>query len=305
MGKRLFLFLLTNMAVLAVVRVLMMAFGLDAIPYSNGYGGMHYMPWQSVLAGAALMGFVGSIFSLAISKWMAKRSTGAEVITAPRNEEEAWLLAIVRNQANTKGLGMPEVAIFPSESPNAFATGMFRNSALVAVSSGLLRTMTRKQVEAVVGHEMSHIANGDMVTLTLLQGVLNTFVIFLSRVGGALVDSLLAGRGDDHEERRGPGIGSFVVTMVLQLAFGFLASMIVAWFSRQREFRADAGGAALTSTDAMADALARLSGPKAALPGGLTAFGITEGGIATWFASHPPIEVRIAALRDKRYDADS
>lgn len=304
MGKRLFLFLLTNIAVLAVVRVILMVFGLDTIPYSVGYGRMEYMHWQTVLAYAALMGFVGSIFSLAISKWTAKWSTGAEVITAPRNEEEAWLLAVVRQQASIKGLGMPEVAIFPSESPNAFATGMFRNSALVAVSRGLLRTMNRREVEAVVGHEISHIANGDMVTLTLLQGVLNTFVVFFSRIGGALVDMALS-RGD-REERRGPGIGSFLVSMVLQVLFGILASMIVAWFSRQREYRADAGGAKLTSSDSMSSALATLGSVHTeTLPGSMAAFGISGGKLMSLFASHPPIEERIAALRANKYDADS
>lgn len=306
MGKRLFLFLLTNIAVLVVVRGLMMLLGLDYIPYSNGYGAVRYMPWQQVLASAALMGFVGSIISLALSKWLAKRSTGAQIITHPSNEQEAWLLAVVRAQANAKGLGMPEVAIFPSESPNAFATGMFRNSALVAVSTGLLQRMTRPQVEAVVGHEMSHVANGDMVTLALLQGVLNTFVIFLSRVAGALVDSFLSGNREDREERRGPGMGSFLVSMVLQVLFGFLATMVVSWFSRQREFRADAGGAALTNTEAMAGALAALDGPRAtALPGNMSAFGIGGGRITSLFASHPPIAERIEALRAKRYDPNS
>jgi heat shock protein HtpX len=240
-------------------------------------------PYIQLLIWSALFGFGGAIFSLAISKWMAKRSTGARVIETPADEREAWLLETVRRQAAQAGIGMPEVAIFPSPDPNAFATGMFRNSALVAVSAGLLQTMNRDQVEAVLGHEITHVANGDMVTLALIQGVLNTFVIFISRVIAS-------------QFKR----GQFMIYLALQMVFGVLASMVVAWFSRRREFRADAGGARLKSGPAMVAALERLralSGAPSQLPANLAAFGIHSGGLGRLLSTHPPLEVRVARLQ--------
>jgi heat shock protein HtpX len=240
------------------------------------------------------VGFFGAIVSLLISKPMAKWTTGAEIIDQPRNDAEAWLVATVRKLADKAGLRMPDVAIYEGEA-NAFATGAFRNSALVAVSTGLLQSMNKEEVEAVLGHEISHVANGDMVTLTLIQGVVNTFVIFLSRVVGAIVDRAIF-RNDD----RGYGPGYMISVLVFQFLFGILASMIVAWFSRQREFRADAGSAGLLgSPRPMVHALARLGGLQPGqLPQAFAAFGITDGGkIAALFASHPPIEARIAALQ--------
>src|SRR5688572_1359511 len=247
-----------------------------------------------LLVMAAVFGMGGAFISLAISKWMAKRATGAHVITEPRNEHEAWLVATVKRQAAAAGIGMPEVAVYDAPEMNAFATGMNKNNALVAVSTGLLRGMERREVEAVLGHEISHVANGDMITLTLIQGVVNTFVIFLARVIGSLVDSFLRG----NREGGGGGIGYFVTVMVAQLVLGVLASIIVAWFSRRREFRADAGGATLEGRDAMMAALARLGGNPAptTLPKEVQAFGIS-GKIGNLFATHPPLEERIAALR--------
>jgi heat shock protein HtpX len=229
-----------------------------------------------------------------MSKWMAKMSTGAQVITQPRNAAESWLLATVEREARAAGIGVPEVAIYDAPEPNAFATGMSRDNALVAVSSGLMQSMSQDEIEAVLGHEISHVANGDMVTLTLIQGVLNTFVIFLSRVVGYAIDSAMRGRDD----RGGVGIGYYVSSMVLQILFGILASMIVAWFSRYREFRADAGGAHLAGKRKMIAALERLKlmHQPSSLPQNLSAFGIA-GGMASLFASHPPLEARIAALQ--------
>lgn len=296
MFKRIVLFVVTNLAVLAVLTVLLRVLGLERIPL--GPGGS--IPYQTLLAGAAVMGFAGSFISLLLSKTMAKWSTGAKVITEPRTMEERWLVTTVQRQADRLGIRAPEVAVYDSPEPNAFATGAFRNSALVAVSSGLLHAMKQDEVEAVLGHELAHVANGDMVTLTLIQGVTNTFVIFFSRVAGFLVDNFLSQRRDD-DERSGPGIAYFVTSLVAQIVFGIAASMVVAWFSRRREFRADEGGASLQGKGAMIGALRRLQQLQevpSALPQSVQAFGIRGG--SSWmelFSSHPPLEKRIAALQ--------
>jgi heat shock protein HtpX len=251
----------------------------------------------SLLVLSAVMGFGGALISLAMSKWMAKRMMGVQVIKEPRNATEQWLVATVRSQAEQAGIGMPEVGVFESPQPNAFATGARRDAALVAVSRGLLDSMSRSEVEAVLGHEITHVANGDMVTLTLIQGVVNTFVFFLSRVVGSIVDRSMSRDGE-----RSSGMGYFITVMVAQLVLGFLASMIVMWFSRQREFRADAGGARLSGRNNMIAALERLKaahGP-APMPKQLAAFGISSGtvsGLSRLFMSHPPLDERIAALR--------
>jgi heat shock protein HtpX len=276
---RIILFLATNLAVLLMAAVAMAVLtALGVIPAN--------MPYASLLIWCALIGFGGSFFSLAISKWVAKRSTGARVIDAPSNATEDWLVATVQRQAQQAGIGMPEVAVFDSPDPNAFATGMFRNSALVAVSTGLLRLMDRQEVEAVLGHEVSHVANGDMVTLTLIQGVLNTFVIFIARVIASQFDR-----------------GRFFIYIGLQMAFGVLASVVVAWFSRRREYRADAGGAELQNAASMASALNKLRSLQNApsqLPDNLTAFGIRGGGLLALLSTHPPLEDRIARLQSTR-----
>jgi heat shock protein HtpX len=250
----------------------------------------------SLLAFSLVVGFTGAIFSLLISKPMAKWSTGARVIDNPSNSTELWLVNTVKALSERAGIGMPEVAVYEGE-PNAFATGAFKNSALVAVSTGLLQSMNRDEVEAVLGHEVAHIANGDMVTMTLIQGVTNTFVVFLARIVGFFVDSML----NKNEERRGPGIGYMITVFVCEIVFGLLASLIVAWFSRQREFRADAGSAKLLgSTVPMQHALARLNGVEpGALPQSFAASGISagRGGWGALFSTHPPFEERIAALR--------
>jgi heat shock protein HtpX len=273
---RIVLFLATNLAVLFMAAIAMAVLtALGVIPPDA--------PYISMLIWAALFGFGGSIFSLAISKWVAKRSTRAHVIESPSNDIEQWLVGTVKRQAEQAGIGMPEVAVFDSPDPNAFATGMFRNSALVAVSTGLLRLMNKQEVEAVLGHEISHVANGDMVTLTLIQGVLNTFVIFVAHIVSSQFER-----------------GRFMVYIALQMAFGVLASMIVAWFSRRREFRADAGGADLEGAGAMASALNRLRAMRDApsqLPKELNAFGIRGGGMLKLMATHPPLEERIARLQ--------
>ena len=273
---RIVLFLATNLAVLFMAAIAMAVLtALGVIPPDA--------PYISMLIWAALFGFGGSIFSLAISKWVAKRSTRAHVIESPSNDIEQWLVGTVKRQAEQAGIGMPEVAVFDSPDPNAFATGMFRNSALVAVSTGLLRLMNKQEVEAVLGHEISHVANGDMVTLTLIQGVLNTFVIFVAHIVSSQFER-----------------GRFMVYIALQMAFGVLASMIVAWFSRRREFRADAGGADLEGAPAMASALNRLRSMRDApsqLPKELNAFGIRGGGMLKLMATHPPLEERIARLQ--------
>ncbi len=273
---RILLFLATNVAVLLMAAIAMAVLtALGVIPPDA--------PYVQLLIWCALFGFGGSFFSLAISKWVAKRATGARVIDKPANDIERWLVDTVQRQARQAGIGMPEVAVFNSPDPNAFATGMFRNKALVAVSTGLLQLMNKDEVEAVLGHEVAHIVNGDMVTLTLIQGVLNTFVIFIARVIASQF-----------------GRGRFLIYIALQVAFGVLASIIVAWFSRRREFRADAGGARLKSADAMAAALDRLRAVKdapAQLPDNLAAFGIRGKGLRTLLSTHPPLEERIARLR--------
>jgi heat shock protein HtpX len=287
--KRIVLFLLTNLAVVivlgVVLNIIMAALGIP--PRST----------TGLLILAFVFGMGGSFISLAISKWIAKRSTGAQVIERPRNEVEQWLVETVKRQAQQAGIGMPEVAIYNAPEINAFATGMNRNNALVAVSTGLLNGMTRDEAEAVLGHEVSHVANGDMVTLSLIQGVLNTFVIFLSRVIGGVIDSALRG----NREGGGVGLAYFGIVIVLEILFGILASIVVMWFSRQREFRADDGGARLAGREKMIAALERLrrSTEPTHLPEQMTAFGINGRGskLAQLFSSHPPLEDRIAALR--------
>jgi heat shock protein HtpX len=290
--KRIFLLIVTNIAIMLVLSVVASVLGLDRYLTANG------LNYSALLGMSAIFGFGGAFISLAISKWMAKMSTGARVITQPSNSAEMWLLNTVERQARAAGIGMPEVAIFDSPEPNAFATGMTKNSSLVAVSTGLMQSMQQDEVEAVLGHEISHIANGDMVTLTLVQGVVNTFVFFLSRVIGYVVDNALS-RG---EERRGPGMGYMITVIVMQIVLGFLASMVVAWFSRQREFRADAGGAHLAGKRKMIAALQRLKAAHevpSELPKQMTAFGIREGGgVMALFATHPPLDVRIQALQN-------
>jgi len=292
--KRILLFLATNLAVVLVLSIV-----LNVLGVGRPVGG------QGINVGALLVfslvvGFTGSIISLLMSKPMAKMSTGARVIDQPGNPTEAWLLSAVGNLAQRAGIAMPEVAVYEGE-PNAFATGAFKNSALVAVSTGLLANMNREEVEAVLGHEIAHVANGDMVTLTLIQGVVNTFVVFLARVVGFFVDNVVFRRGNDA---RGPGFGYAITVFVCEILFGIVASIIVAWFSRQREFRADAGSAQLLgSPQPMQHALARLAGMHpGALPQSMAASGISGHG-SGWgalFASHPPMEERIAALQALR-----
>jgi heat shock protein HtpX len=286
--KRMVLFLATNIAVLVVLSVVINVLGLDQWLTAEG------IDYTSLLVFSAVVGFAGSIISLLISKPMAKMSTGAKVIDGSEGTTQYWLVETVRKLAGKSGIGMPEVAIFEG-APNAFATGAFKNSALVAVSTGLLETMRKEEVEAVLGHEVAHIANGDMVTLTLIQGVVNTFVIFLSRVVGMIVDKAI------FKTERGVGPGFFIASLVAQIVLGILASMIVAWFSRHREFRADRGSAELLGTpQPMVAALARLGGLQTAeLPQSFKASGIAPGAskLAGLFSSHPPIEQRIAALQ--------
>ena len=286
--KRIALFLLTNIAVVAVLGIVASLLGVNRYLTANG------LNLGALLGFAFIMGFGGAIISLLISKPVAKWSSGVHVINEPRNADEAWIVNTVRGFADKAGIGMPEVGIYEGE-PNAFATGAFKNNALVAVSTGLLSGMTREEVEAVIGHEVAHIANGDMVTMTLIQGVMNTFVVFLSRVIGYAVDSFL--RKNDSESS-GPGIGYYVTTIVLDILLGFVAAMIVAWFSRQREFRADAGAAQLMGRkQPMINALARLGGMHPGeLPKSVATMGIT-GNIGKLFSTHPPMEERIAALQ--------
>ncbi|AON55535.1 protease HtpX [Herbaspirillum seropedicae] len=290
--KRILLFIATNIAVLVVMSVILSLLGVDRFLTRSG------LNLPMLLVFSLVVGFTGSIISLLMSKTMAKWSTGARVIQTPMNGPEAWLLQTVGKLAQRAGIGMPEVAVYDGE-PNAFATGAFRDSALVAVSTGLLQGMTQDEVEAVLGHEVAHIANGDMVTMTLIQGVVNTFVVFLSRVVGFFVDSALRRNSDDS----GPGIGYTVTVLVCQIVFGIGASLIVAWFSRHREFRADAGAARLLGTpQPMINALARLGGfSPEGLPQNLAALGISDKpGVMELFSTHPPLEQRIAALRGQR-----
>ena len=286
--KRILLFVMTNLAVVVVLGIVANLLGVNRYITAQG------LNLGALLGFALLMGFGGAIISLLISKPVAKWSAGVRIIDQPQNVDEAWIVETVRKFADKAGIGMPEVGIFEGD-PNAFATGAFKNSALVAVSTGLLRGMTREEIEAVIGHEVAHIANGDMVTMALIQGVMNTFVVFLSRVIGYAVDSFLR-KGDSQSS--GPGIGYMITTIVLDIVLGFLAAIIVAWFSRQREFRADAGAAQLMGRkQPMINALARLGGVQTAeLPKSMAAMGIA-GGIGKWFSTHPPIEERIAALQ--------
>jgi len=290
--KRIFLFVLTNVAVIAVMSVVLSALGVDRYLTRSG------LNLPMLLAFSLVVGFTGSIISLLMSKLMAKWSTGARVIDAPSSSTELWLVDTVRRLSERAGVAMPEVAIYEGE-PNAFATGAFKNSALVAVSTGLLQNMTRDEVEAVLGHEIAHVANGDMVTMALVQGVVNTFVVFLSRVVGFFVDRALS-RGNNNDA---PGVGYMVTVLICQVVFGIAASMIVAWFSRHREFRADAGSARLLgSPQPMVKALSRLGGVEpSGLPQALASFGIHDKpGFLALFSSHPPIEQRIAALNGMR-----
>ena len=290
--KRVFLLVATNFAVLAVLSISMQLLGIDrALSQETG------LNLQGLLVMAAVLGFGGSFISLLISKWMAKRATGAHVIEVPSNMTERWLVDTVKRQAEKAGIGMPEVAVYDAPEINAFATGWNRNSALVAVSTGLLQNMSQDEAEAVLGHEVSHVANGDMVTLTLIQGVVNTFVIFLSRVVGFVVDRVLL------KNERGHGPGFWVTTIVAELVLGILASIIVMWFSRRREFRADAGGATLAGRGKMIAALERLKlnhEQPAQLPDAVKSFGISGGvggGLKQLFMSHPPLDERIATLK--------
>ena len=287
--KRIFLFLVTNIAVVVTLSIVASVLGINQYITAQGIN------FGALLAFAAVFGFGGAFISLAISKWSAKMAVGAQVIEVPRNSSEYWLVDTVKRQAQAAGIGMPEVAIYDSPEVNAFATGMSRNNALVAVSTGLLERMTREEAEAVLGHEVSHVANGDMVTLTLIQGVLNTFVIFLSRAIGYFVDRVVL------KNQEGPGLGYFLTHIVLEILFGILASIVVMWFSRQREFRADAGGARLAGRGKMIAALQRLQSlqEESHLPEKVAAFGI-KGGKPGWmalFSTHPPLETRIEALR--------
>jgi heat shock protein HtpX len=293
---RIILFVATNLAVMLVMSVVMKLFGVEQMLMQQGLG----INLTGLLIMAGVMGMTGSLFSLLTSKWMAKQAVGAYVIETPANSTEQWLLDTVRRLATQAGIGMPEVAMFDSPDVNAFATGYNRNDALVAVSTGLLRSMRQDEVEAVLGHEISHVANGDMVTLALIQGVVNTFVIFLARVIGMLVDRGLS-RSDEGSSSYGYGPGYWLTSMILEMVFGVLASIIVMWFSRWREFRADAGGAHLAGRGKMIAALQRLQQAHEAehMPQQIAAFGInSSSGFARLFMSHPPLEERIAALRN-------
>ena len=287
--KRICLFVLTNIAVVVVLGLVASLLGVNKFLTSNG------LDLGALLGFALIMGFGGAIISLLMSKWIAKMSSGVKLIDQPANADEAWIVDTVRKLADKAGIGMPEVGVFEGD-PNAFATGAFRDSALVAVSTGLLQNMTHEEIEAVLAHEVAHIANGDMVTMALIQGVMNTFVVFISRIVGYAVDSFL--RKND-EENTGPGMGYFITTIVMDILLGFLAAIIVAWFSRQREFRADASAAQLMGRkQPMINALARLGGVHTAeLPKSMAAMGIA-GGIGQLFSTHPPIEDRIAALQN-------
>ena len=291
---RIFLFLATNIAVIALISIVFQLLGIEGLLMQNGVD----LNLYALLVMSAVIGFGGSFISLAMSKWSAKHSMGVQIIENPGTPQERWLVDTVARQAQQAGIGMPEVGIFQADVVNAFATGMSRNNALVAVSTGLLQRMTADEAEAVLGHEVSHVANGDMVTMGLMQGVVNTFVIFLSRVVGFFVDRVIL------KNDRGLGIGYFVTSIVAQIFLSIFATMIVMWFSRYREFHADEGGAALAGREKMIAALRRLQGDTAEdLPGEFAAFGINgnkTGGFKALFMSHPPLEERIAALEQKR-----
>ena len=289
--KRIFLFIMTNIAIMVVLSITLRLLGVDSLLSENGSD----LNIQALVIFSGVIGFGGAFISLLISKWMAKRMTGAKVINEPKTNIEKWLMATVQKQAKIVRIKMPEVAIFPSSQMNAFATGATKNSALMAVSQGLLDNMSQGEAEAVVGHEMSHIANGDMVTLALLQGVVNTFVIFLSRIIGHVVDRVIL------KNNRGHGIGYFVTVVIAQIVLSILASTIVMYFSRKREFVADTGGADLAGHQNMINALKRLGQVEpAALPEQMAAFGINDkGGVMALFSSHPPLEARIRALEER------
>lgn len=290
--KRIFLFILTNLAVVFVINITLRLLGVDR--WLNETGGINF---GALLVLSAVIGFAGSLVSLAMSKWSAKRMVGAKVIENPIDPTERWLVDTVRRQAQAAGIGMPEVAVYDAPDVNAFATGWNRNDALVAVSTGLLQSMSKDEIEAVLAHEMSHVSNGDMVTLALIQGVVNTFVIFFAKLFGFFVDRVLL----KNDGRNGPGIGAFVAEIAAQLVLGVLASVIVMWFSRQREFRADAGGANLAGRNKMIAALERLkiNHEQVTLPEKMAAFGISGGhAFAKMFMTHPPLDERIAALRN-------
>ncbi|MDD1618974.1 MAG: heat shock protein HtpX [Methylococcaceae bacterium NSP1-1] len=289
---RIFLFLATNVAIMVVISIVFNLLGLSGTLDAQGIG----LDLNALLVMSAVIGMTGSVISLAMSKWSAKRAMGVHVIEQPQNQTERWLLDIVANQARVAGIGMPEVGIFQTPEANAFATGMNKNSALVAVSTGLLQNMNADEVEAVIGHEMTHVSNGDMVTMALMQGVVNTFVFFFATVIGHVVDRVV------FQTERGRGPAYFITQMIAQIALGFLASMLVMWFSRYREFKADAGGAKLAGREKMIGALRALQRGHDAqdLPGQLAAFGINGGGMSRLFMSHPPLEERIAALQNSR-----
>lgn len=287
--KRIFLFVLTNVAVLLVISITLRILGVDTMLDQSGG-----IDFQSLLVMSTVMGFAGSFISLLLSKWSAKRMVGAHMISSPTDPTERWVLETVRRQAQAAGIGMPEVAVYDAPDVNAFATGWNRNNALVAVSTGLLHAMSRDEAEAVLAHEISHVANGDMVTLALIQGVVNTFVIFFSRIIGHLVDRVV------FKTERGQGPAFFITSIIAQLVLGILASIIVMWFSRQREFRADAGGAKLAGRGKMIAALEKLkvNHEQATLPKQIAAFGISgDGKLMSLFRTHPPLEERIQALR--------
>lgn len=296
---RILLFLLTNAAVLLLISIIFHVLGLGDYMHQRGVP----LSLDSLLLSSAVIGMSGSFVSLAMSKWMAKKSMGVHVIDRPANQTEAWLVDTIRRQSQRLGIGMPEVGIFNTPEPNAFATGMSKNNSLVAVSTGLLQRMNPDEIEAVLGHEMSHVANGDMVTMGLLQGVVNTFVYFFASIAGYVVDRVLL-RSDD-DDRSGYGPGYYITQMVAQLLLSVIATMIVMWFSRRREFRADAGGAQLAGRTKMVEALRALQQAHEPhdLPGEMAAFGISGGmgsGFSKLFLSHPPLEERIAALQNQR-----
>ena len=286
---RIVLFLATNVAIMVVISIVFSVFGIGGTLQANGVD----LNLNGLLAVSAIIGITGSVISLAISKWSAKRAMNVHVIENPQNQTEQWLVSIVEKQAKAAGIGMPEVGIFQTPEPNAFATGMSRNNALVAVSTGLLDAMSQDEVEAVVGHEISHVANGDMITMALMQGVVNTFVYFFASIIGHIVDRVIL------KNEQGHGMGYYITQMIAQVALSFLASMLVMWFSRYREFHADAGGASLAGKEKMIGALRALQRAHTPedLPGQLAAFGINSGGTKKLFMSHPPLEERIAALQ--------
>ncbi len=285
---RILLFLATNLAIMVVISIVFSVLGIGSTLQANGVD----LDLNALLVLSAIIGVTGSVISLAISKWSAKRAMGVHVIENPQNQTEQWLLSLVAKQAKEAGIGMPEVGIFQTPQPNAFATGMNKNNALVAVSTGLLQAMNQDEVEAVVGHEISHVANGDMITMALMQGVVNTFVYFFASIIGHFVDRAIL------KNEHGHGMGYYITQMIAQVALSFLASMLVMWFSRYREFHADAGGARLAGKQKMISALRALqrAHDPEDLPGQLAAFGINGGGVQKLFMSHPPLEERIAAL---------